>query len=75
MKAQSEEQFIAELGKRIAAERQARGITQERLAADVGLDRVGIAYIETGKRKPKVTSVYRIAKGLGLSVEDLFKGL
>lgn len=75
MKAQSEEQFIEDLGKRIATERQARGITQERLAADVGLDRVGIAYIETGKRKPKVTSIYRIARGLGIEVEDLFRGL
>jgi transcriptional regulator with XRE-family HTH domain len=75
MKATSEEQFIAELGKRIASERQARGITQEQLAADVSLDRVAIAYIETGKRKPKVTSIYKIAKGLGVDVEELFKGL
>jgi len=52
-----------------------RGITQERLAADASLDRVAIAYIETGKRKPKVTSIYKIAKGLGIDVVDLFKDL
>lgn len=75
MKAHDEDRFIEELGKRIAQVRKAKGITQEHLAAEAGLDRVAIAYIETGKRKPKVTSIYRISIGLDVKVEDLFKGL
>lgn len=75
MKASTESQFLTALGRRIAHIRKDKGITQEKLAADTGLDRVAIAYIETGKRKPKVTSVYRIACGLNIEVVELFKDI
>lgn len=75
LKARNEEAFLSALGKRIASVRKTKGITQEQLAAETDLDRVAIAYIETGKRKPKVTSLYRIAIGLNVTVEDLVRGL
>ena len=75
MKARNQTQFMDALGKRVADVRRSKGITQEQLAASTGLDRVAIAYIETGKRMPKVTSIYKIAVGLGVEVDQLFLGL
>lgn len=75
MKARSEDQFMKNLGFKVASIRKTKGITQEQLASETGLDRVAIAYIETGKRKPKVTSIYRIALGLDVEPSELFKGL
>ncbi len=71
----SEREFLDNLMKRIAQIRKDKSITQEQLAADTGLDRVAIANIETGKRRPTVTTIYRLAKGLGVKIEDLFTGL
>lgn len=71
----SEKEFLDKLMKRIAQVRRDKSITQEQLAADTGLDRVAIANIETGKRRPTVTTIYRLANGLGVNIEDLFKDL
>jgi transcriptional regulator with XRE-family HTH domain len=70
-----EEAFLNHLSKRIAEIRKARGFTQEKLASEASLDRVAIANIETGKRRPTVTTVYRIAKALRVDVDKFFQGL
>lgn len=70
-----EKQFLDALAKRIATLRKAKGFTQERLAADADIDRVALANIETGKRRPTVTTVHRIAVALGVRIEDIFKSL
>lgn len=75
MPTNDEEQFLDALRKRITEIRKKKSITQEQLAAATGLDRVAIANIETGKRRPTVTTVYRIAKGLGVKTEELFREL
>ena len=68
-------QFLDKLAKRIAELRRSKHITQERLAADAGIDRVALANIETCKRRPTVTTVYRIARALNVKVEEVFKNL
>lgn len=70
-----EKQFLDSLAKRIASLRKSRSITQEKLAADADIDRVALANIETGKRRPTVTTVYRISRALNIRIEDIFKGL
>jgi DNA-binding XRE family transcriptional regulator len=50
-------------------------MTQERLAADAEIDRVALANIETGKRRPTVTTVYRISRALNVKVDEVFKNL
>ena len=70
-----EKEFLDKLMRRIAKIRKEKSITQEQLAAETGLDRVAIANIETGKRRPTVTTIYRIANGLGVKVEELFKSV
>jgi transcriptional regulator with XRE-family HTH domain len=70
-----EKQFLDALAKRIAFVRKQKGITQEKLASEADIDRVALANIETGKRRPTVTTIYRIAVALGVKVEDIFKQL
>ncbi|MDP4000515.1 MAG: helix-turn-helix transcriptional regulator [bacterium] len=69
-----EERFFNELSRRIAKARKSQSLSQEALEAKSNVDRVAIAYIEQGHRKPTVTTVYRLSKGLGIKLENLFKG-
>jgi transcriptional regulator with XRE-family HTH domain len=75
MKAHSEEQFLKDFGRRLAELRKKRGLSQEALAAKANLHAVAITYIETGKRLPKLNTLYKLAVGLSVDAEDLFKGL
>lgn len=70
-----EKQFLDSLAKQIAALRKAKGMTQERLADAASIDRVALANIETGKRRPTVTTVYRLSAAMGVNVSELFKNL
>jgi putative transcriptional regulator len=54
-------------------ERARRGLTQEQLAALVGVTRKTINTIETGRFVPSTVLSLKMAKVLGLSVEALFE--
>lgn len=70
-----EDKFLRAFGERLAKLRKSCGLSQEELANRAGLHAVAITYIETGKRLPKLNTVYKLALGLGVKVEELFKGL
>jgi transcriptional regulator with XRE-family HTH domain len=55
----------------LAEVRQAKGMTQEQLAAVTGVHRVTIARIETGEVSPKAETLKRLADALGVLVDDL----
>lgn len=61
------------LGKRLNQVRIQRGLTQEKLAFDAGLNRAYIGYIERGERKPSIETMAKIAKVLGIELYELFK--
>lgn len=71
----NEKNFLDSLAKRISSLRKSKGMTQEKLADAAAIDRVALANIETGKRRPTVTTVYRISTALGVHVDDVFKNL
>ncbi len=52
-----------------------KGLSQEKLALDIGLDLTTINEIEKGHRSPKLVTVCKIAKGLGVKPADLLKNL
>jgi transcriptional regulator with XRE-family HTH domain len=60
------------LGKRIAELRQKRNLSQTELASKIGVSQSTIAQIETGRNDPSVTTLRKIAAGLGLNVAVLF---
>jgi putative transcriptional regulator len=51
----------------------ANGMTQADLADRVGVTRQTINSIETGKYNPSIELALRLARTLGLAVEDLFQ--
>jgi len=60
-----------QLGKHIQKIRQAKDITQEELAEKIGVTQTWITYIETGRNKPNLKMLEKIAKALGVKVKDL----
>lgn len=60
------------LGLRISQIRMEEGVSQRQLALRLGLDRVTLNQIESGKGNPTLETLIRIAGGLNRSVEDLF---
>jgi transcriptional regulator with XRE-family HTH domain len=64
-----------ELGKRIVLARKAKGMSQEQLAAASDIDRSHMGFIEQGRRRPTLATLFKICASLGMSLEKLFKGL
>jgi transcriptional regulator with XRE-family HTH domain len=64
---------IRQIGERIRAERERRGVSLRSLARTVGLSPSLISQIETGKCRPSVSTLYAITTALGVSVEDVFE--
>jgi len=75
MKTTNIEKIYSEIGKRIVKARNDKGISQEKLATTSGIDRSHMGFIEQGRRKPTLSTLYKIATSLGISLEKLFKGL
>jgi transcriptional regulator with XRE-family HTH domain len=69
----SEKRFLDSVGRRIAETRKEKHITQETLASKAGLDRMTIALVETGMRRPSLITIYKISKALDVKVEYLFR--
>jgi len=61
------------VGGKIRKIRKEKGLSQERLAFEAGLNRAYIGYIERGERNPSIKVVARIAKILKISLNELFK--
>jgi transcriptional regulator with XRE-family HTH domain len=63
------------LGWRVRQVREAKHWTQERLAEHAELDRSYIAGIEAGLRNPSIEAVWKVAKGLGVTLSSLLEGV
>jgi transcriptional regulator with XRE-family HTH domain len=57
---------------RLRAERERRGLSLRKLAADVGISASALSQIETGRSRPSVTTLYALVSALGLSLDALF---
>ena len=61
-------------GKRVRALREARDWTQEHLAEEADLNWLQIGHIERGASDPKLSTVMRIARALGVKAGKLIDG-
>jgi len=52
--------------------RVARGISQEHLAVDAGIDRTYVGRLERGRENPTVAVLERITAALGIPIVELF---
>ena len=59
-------------GKTVASLRKQRGISQEDLAFRSGISRSYMGVIERGEKSPSVDTIARVARGLGMSLAELF---
>lgn len=75
MKDPQERKFLLAFGRRLAELRKARGYTQNDFADELDISRLSLAYFETGRRWPRPVTLQKLAKKLGVTVSDLFKGL
>lgn len=65
--------ITTKFGERIKQIRLERGISQEKFALSIEMDRTYYASVESGKRNISIVNIEKIAKGLGVSLEELFK--
>lgn len=62
-------------GLKVQQLRKERGLSQERFALSIDMDRTYFASVEAGKRNVAIKNIYKIADGLGVSLSELFEEL
>ena len=67
--------LLIRLGERIRKLRKKRGWTQVEMAEKVGIDRSFLADVERGKRNVSILNLELMAKGLEVSLSQLFSRL
>ena len=67
--------ITAELGERIKELRKKTGLSQEKFALKIDMDRTYFATVESGRRNISLINIQKIADGLGVSISELFEGL
>ena len=65
------EAFVAEIGRRVAERRRARGWTQAQLAEAAGIPVSAVGVIERGDRAAYVSRLWALADALGIRMADL----
>lgn len=67
--------ITTDLGNRIRELRQKTGLSQEKFALRIEMDRTYFASVEAGKRNISIVNIKKIADGLGVSLGELFEKL
>ena len=62
-------------GQRIRELRLKNGLSQEKFALQIGMDRSYLASVEAGKRNISLMNIKKIADGIGITLSELFQGL
>lgn len=61
------------LGKRIRELRTKTGLSQEKFALKIEMDRSYFASLELGKRNISIVNLEKVAKGFDISLSELFR--
>lgn len=64
-----------DIGNRIRELRIKTGLSQEKFAAKIEMDRTYFAGVELGKRNIAIVNLEKIANGLGVTLSELFEGI
>ena len=62
-------------GLRVQQLRKETGLSQEKFALSIDMDRTYLASVEAGKRNISLCNIQKIAKGLNLSINELLSGI
>ncbi len=63
------------LGARIRELRLKTGLSQEKFALKIGMDRTYFSSVEMGKRNISIVNIEKIANGFEISLSELLKGV
>lgn len=61
-----------DVGARIRYFRHLRGLSQEQLALQAGINTAFLGHLERGLKSPTVTTLEKLVKALGITFEELF---
>ena len=64
-----------DFGERVRNLRKQSGLSQEKFALLIDMDRTYFASVESGKRNISLENILKISRGLDISLEGLFRGL
>jgi len=62
-------------GQRIKELRTATGLSQEKFALQIDMDRTYYASVESGHRNISIINIKKIADGFGVTLSKLFEGM
>lgn len=62
-------------GQKVQQLRKEKGLSQEKFALSIDMDRTYFASVEAGKRNIAIKNIQKIADGLGVSLSELFENL
>ena len=62
-------------GLKVQQLRKEKGLSQEKFALSIDMDRTYFASVEAGKRNIAIKNIQQIADGLGVSLSELFENL
>lgn len=67
--------LLEEFGERIKQLRKNIGLSQEKFALKINMDRTYLASVEAGNRNISLKNIEKIADGFDMSISELFKGV
>jgi DNA-binding XRE family transcriptional regulator len=67
--------LLQEFARRLRGLREQRFATQQALADAAGLHRNHVGFLESGKREPSLSTLLILAEALGVSIDELARGL
>ncbi len=65
--------LLESIGKKIKSLRSDTGLSQEKFALKINMDRTYFASIEAGKRNISILNLEKIASGFGITLSQLFE--
>jgi transcriptional regulator with XRE-family HTH domain len=66
---------VHRFARNLRSHRKSAGLSQERLAFKCRLHRTEISLLERGVREPRLSTIIRLARGLGIRAADLLDGV
>lgn len=70
-----DDRTTAAFGRRLRALREAKGLSLEDVAARAGMHFTAVGRLERGAREPKLGTILRLAKALGVEPDELVRKL
>jgi len=67
----NEDKFLKELGSKLQKVRKEKGLTQEYIALETGMDRAYISEIENGHKNPSIIILKKIMLALNSDISDI----